>query len=231
MTIKINRNTVYFLFLIASLFFLWYWGRLVHFDTGAIEASLKKLPIFYAGIIFVVLYVVVTFFVWLSKDAFKFIAAVLFGAYMSTLFVYLAEIINAVILFGLSRHLGRGFVEKHLQAKYNNLDKKLGSINFFWLFLFRVVPLFPFRFLDLACGLTRISFKRYFLAVILGSPLRIFWVQYVLSGVGKSIFHNPYALSEYLLQNKPLFIFSFAYLILAILVAFKVKRKEKSSCL
>jgi uncharacterized membrane protein YdjX (TVP38/TMEM64 family) len=87
--------------------------------------------------------------------------------------------------------------------------------------MFRAVPLIPFRFLDLACGLTGMPFKIYLIAVILGSPLRIFWVQYVLAGLGKSIFNNPYALVEYLLDNKILFMFSFIYLLLVILVAVK----------
>jgi uncharacterized membrane protein YdjX (TVP38/TMEM64 family) len=231
MTVRINKNTVYFMFLIISLSVIWYLGRFFHFNGDNIETSLKKLPLFYASLIFLILYIIVTFFIWLSKDAFKFIAAILFGAYISTFLIFIAESINAIILFNLSRYLGRGYVEKNLKGKYNNLDQRLGGVNFFWLFLFRSAPLIPFRFLDLACGLTRISFKKYILAVILGSPLRIFWVQYVLTGVGKSIFNNPYVLTEYLMRNRSLFIFSLIYLILVILVAVKIKYREKQSCL
>lgn len=231
MAARINKNTVYFIFLIISLVLIWYLGRFFHFDSDNIETSLKKLPLFHAGLIFIILYIVVTFFIWLSKDAFKFIGAVLFGAYISTLFIFLAESINATILFNLSRYLGRGFVENNLKGKYNNLDQWLGGVKFFWLFLFRGVPLIPFRFLDLACGLTRVSFKKYILAVILGSPLRIFWVQYVLTGVGKSIFNDSCALTEYLMHNRPLFIFSLIYLMLVILVTLKIKYGGKKSCL
>ena len=80
-------------------------------------------------------------------------------------------------------------------------------------------------FLDIGSGLTRISLRRYMLAVVFGSPLRIFWVQYIIAGVGKSLFNNPYVLVEYFLGNKILFIFSIAYLGLVILVAFKIKQK------
>lgn len=205
----------------------WYLGRFVNFDSQAALIFLKKVPFFYAGVIFVILYCTVTFFIWFSKDAFKLLGAVLFGAISSTLFIWAAEIINAFILFNLSRYLGRDFAEKTLKEKFNNLDDKLGRVSLFWLFLFRVAPLIPFRFLDIASGLTTISFRKYLAIVILGSPIRIFWVQYVLTGVGKNIFTNPYALSEYLVQNKTLFIFSLAYLILVILVLFKIKLKEK----
>ena len=219
------KNKIKFLVLIIAILSLWFLGRYFHIDSENIQKSLGKFPIFYAGIIFVILYCLVTFFIWLSKDVFRFVAAVSFGAYISTLLIWLAETVNAFVLFYFSRCLGRSFVENSLKGKYKNLDEKLARVNFFWLFMFRAVPLIPFRFLDLGTGLTRISFRRYVIAVILGSPLRIFWVEYVLAGVGKSIFNNPYALSEYLLSNKTLFMFSLLYLILVILLGLKIKER------
>lgn len=218
------KSTIKFLALIAALALLMYLGRFFHIDADRIEVFLRKLPLVYSGIIFVCLYVVVTFFFWLSKDVFKLISAFLFGAYISTLFIFIAEAINATILFYLSRFLGRQFVEKHLAAGSNRLDKRLANTGFLWLFLFRAVPLIPFRFLDLAAGLTDISFKRYIAAVSLGSPVRIFWVQYVLAGAGRGILKNPQALVDYLSLNKAAFIFSFIYLILIIFIALKLKR-------
>lgn len=226
MDISRHKNKIKFLIFISAIILIWYLGRSFHLDAEAIKNSLGKFPVLYSGIIFIILYVTVTFFIWLSKDIFKLIAAVIFGAYISTLFIWLAEIINAFILFYLARYLGRNFVEKSLQGKDNNLDERLGKVGFLWLFLFRAVPLIPFRFLDLACGLTKISFRKYLTAVILGSSLRIFWVQYALSGAGEAVFKNPYALSEYLLGNRALFMLSLVYLILVVVVALKIKHKD-----
>lgn len=226
MDITKYKNKLKFFIFVSALILIWYLGRFFHIDTNAIQNSLRKFPIFYSGVLFIVLYCLVTFFVWFSKDVFRFIAAVLFGAYLSTILVLIAEIINAFILFYFARYLGRGFTENLLRGKYNKLDEKLGKTSFFWLFLFRGVPLLPFRFLDLAGGLTKISFRKYLAAVILGSPLRIFWLQYTLAGVGEAVFNNPYALSKYLLANRALFILSFVYLILIIVVALKIKPKD-----
>lgn len=220
------QNRVKFLIFIIALILIWYLGSFFHPDSGQIENYLKRFPLIYSGIIFILLYCLVTFFIWLSKDVFRFIAAIVFGAYISTLFIWAAETINAFVLFHLSRYLGRGFVERSLTEKHNKLDERLGALNFLWLFLFRATPLIPFRFLDLACGLTKISFRRYLAAVILGSPLRILWVQYILSGVGKSIFRDPSLLTQYLMQNRALFIFSLAYLALVVLVGLKLKFKD-----
>lgn len=212
--------------LVIAIFLIWYLQRFFPPDAQAIESFLKEIPSFYSGLVFILLYCIVTFFIWLSKDIFRFIAAVIFGPYFSTLLILIAEIINAFILFYFARSLGRSFVESALKERYDKLDERLGKANFLWLFLFRAVPLVPFRFLDLYCGLTRITFRRYLSAVILGSPLRIFWVQYILSGMGKSLFGNPYALVEFITRNRPVFIFSLIYLILVVVVALKIKPRH-----
>lgn len=223
--IKRYKHEIEFLILIIAVFLIWYLGRYFHIDTQAIQKSLQRFPLFYSGIIYVVLYVIVTFFVFFSKDVFWLMGAVLFGPLLSALFICIAEIINAFILFYLARSLGRAYIEKRLSEKYKKLDEKLGNINFSWLFIFRAAPLIPYRFLDLAAGLTRIHFRRYLTAVILGSPLKIFWIQYVLFGVGINTF-NPYALAEYFLDNKTLLIFSLVYIMLVIAVIVKIRAKD-----
>jgi len=181
-----------------------------------------------AGIVFVGLYVVITFFVWFSKDFFRFAAALLFGLYGSTILVLIAEAVNALVLFLFSRSLGRDFVKDSLKGRYAGLEKRIGKANLLWLFLFRGVPFFPFRFLDLAAGLTTISLKRYMLAVIIGSPLRIFWQQYAYTIFKDAVF-NPVLMAEQLNQNPkaamPLVLSSFVYAILIVVVALKIKKK------
>ena len=226
MGISLHKNKLGFLILVLALFLIWRLGGLFHIDYGAISGRLSNFPIFYGGMIFIALYVVVTFFIWFSKDIFRVIAAVVFGAYWSTLFILIAEVINAFVLFHASRYLGRGFVEKSLRGRSSSFDEKIGRASFLWLFIFRAAPLVPFRFLDLACGLTRITFRKYLLAVILASPVRIFWVQFALAGVGEAVFKNPYALSEYIASNKPLFLLSLAYLALVVVAALKLRDKK-----
>lgn len=225
MTQAKDKSRLRFLILIIAIVLIWYLGKFFRIDTQAVEDYLKRFPLVLGAVIFIGLYVVVTFFIWLSKDIFKIASAIIFGPGLSTLFIWIAEIINAFILFHLARFLGRGFVEKTLGRGSGNLDDKLAKANLFWLFLMRGAPLIPFRFLDLACGLTRISFKRYLIAVIFASPVRIFWLQYILAGVGRVVLSQPQALMDYLTQNRGVYIFSFVYFILAIIVAAKIKIK------
>ncbi|MFH1269544.1 MAG: VTT domain-containing protein [Candidatus Omnitrophota bacterium] len=222
---KKHKHRIKFLVLVIFLLLLWYMGRYLHIDTDALENSFRGFPLLYSTALYVILYVIVTFFIFFSKDIFWVAGAVAFGAYLSTLLVVIAEVINAFILFHLARYLGRNFVAHYAKEKSGSLDERLANINFFWLFIIRLVPLIPYRFLDLGAGLTRIHFRRYLIAVLLATPLRALWVQYILAVVGKNIFGNPKLLAVYLLENKALFIVSLIYLILIFAVVLKLKRK------
>ncbi len=220
-----HKSKIKFLALIFFLILLWYLGSLLHIDTDVLEKSLNRFPLFYSSIVYAALYVIVTFFIFFSKDFFWITGAIAYGPYLSALLVYIAEIINVFILFHLARYLGRNFVEHYAKKKSQSLDDKLANVNFFWLFIIRVVPLIPYRFLDLGAGLTKIRFRRYLIAALLATPIRALWVQYILSAVGKNIFNRPELLVRCLLQNKALFTFSFVYLALVILAAFKLRQK------
>lgn len=226
-----EKHILGFLFFIALIALSWFLGNYCCIDIENIQRSLASVPWFYSSLAYIILYVVVTFFIWFSKDVFWFAGAVLFGALFSALLIWTAEIINAFILFFFSRRLGRNFVEQYLKGKYSTIDEKVGKLNFLWLFLFRAAPLIPYRFLDLGAGLTRISFRTYLAAVVLGSPFKIFWIQYLLTGVGRSIFSNPYVVAEYFMSNKTLFFLSMLYLVSVIAVIAKLKfNRNKKIC-
>lgn len=184
-----NPQLKFFLFVLL-LIFCWGVGRFFHIDEENIKSWLARYPISLSGILFVVLYVVLTFFIWFSKDLLRIVGAYLFGAYLSTTLIWIAESINALILFNLSRFMGRAYVKGKLEGKYTNFDKKLDALKFWDLFALRAVVIVPYRFLDMACGLTRIPLKDYMTAVVLGSPVRIFFQQYFWIVLGNALFKN-----------------------------------------
>jgi uncharacterized membrane protein YdjX (TVP38/TMEM64 family) len=225
MIAKRLRHEIEFLLFLIALAAIWYLGRNVHIDTQAIEQALVKFPLFISCIVYIALYVAVTFFVFFSKDLFWIIGAVIFKPLLATFLICVAEAINAAILFHLARRFGRAFVEKRVSQKYQHLDEKLGRVSFFWLCIFRAAPLIPYRFMDLAAGLTKINFRTYLKAVIAGSPIKMFWIEYVLYGVGKNILTNPNALVAFFLDNRLLLLLSLVYLVMVIMVVYKLSRR------
>ncbi len=219
-----TSSRIRFLIFIGAIILFLGLGKFFHLDDQAIQQALKGFPLVWAGIIFIAAYVLVTFFFWFSKDVFRISAAFLFGAYLSTLFVFIAEALNAIILFSLARALGKDFVESKLGKRSSGLYQRLSRLNYFWLLGFRSAPFIPLRFLDLSAGLTAMGLARYMSVVMLATPLRIFWVQFILAGVGKSVYFQPEAVTNYLFANKGVFVLTLVYLILIILVAFKLKK-------
>jgi uncharacterized membrane protein YdjX (TVP38/TMEM64 family) len=177
---------------------LWFFGDRISFSAEALKEWLEQIPLVYRGIVYVILYVVITFFLFFSKDIFWIVGALYFGAAFSTILVSAAEVFNCCILFYLSRTLGRAFVKKRISSGYEHLDERLGTIGFFWLSVFRAAPVIPYRFLDMAVGLTGIPFVRYLLAVIIGTPVKTFFIQYVLAELGFSVFKDPAAMVTFM---------------------------------
>lgn len=223
---QLKRITLRFAVFILLLFALWFLGKTFKIDSRQIEESLRRFSLLKSGAIFVIAYVVITFFVWFSKDAFRIASAVIFGANISSLLVFIAESINAILLFHFARYMGREFIkEKFLKNKFSEWDRRFAKAGSPKLFLMRVIPLIPFRYLDLFMGLSGISFGRYFAVVVMASPLRIYWLQFILAGAGKSFLNNPSYLIEYLLAHRVVFLSSLAYLALTIILAFKLRSK------
>ena len=217
-----------FTLLIILLFLCWQMGRRLPLDVDAYREWLSQFPLFISGFVFVVVYVVVTFFVFFANDLFRMMSAVLFGPYVSTVFVWAAEMMNLLVLFNLSRNLGREFVEQKFKWKEDRQELKAED-PFWGIFVIRVAPLVPFRFLDLGFGLTQISLKRYFVISLVSSPLRIFWVQFILAGVGDMIFKDPSVLVEYLSNNRIVFNFSLIYIVFTFVGVFLYRKRKKKA--
>lgn len=191
-----NRSTtpqnpqIKFILFVLLLILCWALGQFFHINEVNVKSWLLRYPLALSGAIFVVLYVGLTFFIWFTKDLLRIAGAYVFGAFLSTFLIWIAESINAVFLFCLSRFLGRSYVEGKMKGKYSRFDERLGHLKFWDLFALRAVVIVPYRFLDLACGLTRIPLKEYMSAVLLGSWLRIFFQQYFWIVLGNALFKD-----------------------------------------
>jgi len=219
---KFDNTTLRFLFLIAFLVIIVVISNTFSVNPEKIKSFLKHIPVLYSSLAFVFLYVIGTFFIWYLKDLLKIVGAVIFGAYISTILIYISEIINAFIFFNLSAILGKEFIEKKIRGKFRRFYEKLEDINLGWIFLLRAVPLIPYRILDMSFGLSKVRFRKYIAAVLLASLPRIFWIQFILSAVGGFSMDK---LARYFSENTVILVLSFIYFVIALAVAFRIKKK------
>jgi uncharacterized membrane protein YdjX (TVP38/TMEM64 family) len=109
-------------------------------------------------------------------------AGLAFGAVWGALYLMFGAMIGTTVTFMISRYFGRVLIEKMLKGKFmawamggptialwlKDLDEKLAKNGFMTILFFRVIPLVPYEVLNYAGGLSRIKFKDYFLATLLG---------------------------------------------------------------
>ncbi|MCK5215450.1 MAG: TVP38/TMEM64 family protein [Candidatus Omnitrophica bacterium] len=225
MSVKDKKIKFFLLVVLVILFF--YISKFFRIDQQNIQNILRGAPGIVSCVVFIVLYVFFTFIIWLGpKDVFRIVGAVVYGAYLSTFLVWLAEMVNVVVLFSLSRKLGREYVESRLKGNMSKWDDSIADSSFWVIFLLRLTPIVPLRFLDLGFGLTKISLRKYFIICAVGTPLRIFWQQFLLS-LGFETIMDPNKLSEYLSSQPWVMFFAFVYLALSIVMIIILKRNAK----
>ena len=215
----LNNKAFKFILFLVIFAACWYLGKVFKVDVAYYQKFLSQYPLGLSGLIFVVLYVVTTTFVWFGpKDVLRISSAILFGAYVSTVFVWIGEMINSLIMFQLSRVLGREYVQQRLGARSGELDKMKNDTSFLGAVAWRINPLIPFRLMDLGYGLTPMSFKKYFAAIVVVSFFRILWLQFIIAGVGMSLFDNASATMDYFLAHPLVLRYSALYFLAVIIV-------------
>ncbi len=233
----VSDNKVFkFILFLTILSGCWYLGRVFDFDVSYYQEILSKYPLALSGAIFIALYVATTTFVWFGpKDVLRISSAILFGPYISTVFVWIGEMINSAIMFRLSRVLGRDYVQQKLGGKPGELDKIKDNVSFLGAIAWRINPLVPFRLMDLGYGLTPIPFQKYFMAIVITSFFRILWLQFIIAGIGVSLFEDASAMLDYFLEHPLVLRYSALYFlavivitVIAIVVRFLGKKKEIS---
>ena len=115
---------------------------------------------------------------------FSVIGGLLFGFKLGAVLTIIAAIIYTNIMFLISRYFARNKIEKFLEKRltlkqFNRIfglkDNKLAT----FLIICRLIPILPNSIVSYSYGLTRISFKHYFIANLIGLiPGRLIWLNF-----------------------------------------------------
>ncbi len=119
----------------------------------------------YAGIIYILIYTIRPL-IFFPTSILTPISAVLFGPVLGWIFTYIGENFSASVAFFVGRYFGGGVTEKFKILK--KLDGSISESPFITVLFLRMVPLFPFDFVNFGLGVTKISFRWYILGTLLG---------------------------------------------------------------
>ena len=137
----------------------------------------------YAPIIFLLLASILPIFLF-PPGIFSVIGGLLFGFTKGAILTIIAAIIYTNIMFLISRYFARNkienFLEKRLTLKqFNRIFGLKGNKLATFLIICRLIPILPNSIVSYSYGLTRISFKHYFIANLIGLiPGRLIWLNF-----------------------------------------------------
>ncbi|ENZ01877.1 TVP38/TMEM64 family protein [Clostridium thermobutyricum] len=167
----------------------------------------------FSSLIYLGIYVIKPFFLIIPTNIIAIAGGMMFGPVKGFILTMIGFFITGTIAFFISRLLGRDFVEGLLGKRMLRLDENLEHNGFKILFLLRLPPILPYDPLSYACGFTKVSYRSFIIASLLGvMPETICY-----SILGKN-FDKPFS---------PEFIIPIIILILGLLFSKKIMNKRK----
>jgi uncharacterized membrane protein YdjX (TVP38/TMEM64 family) len=157
---------------IALVFGIWYLVKcqcinLKALTPAAIRDYIQSFGKF-AAIAYVIAYSLNTISIIPPIAPLSLTAGLAFGSMWGAIYLMTAAMIGTSCTFIISRFFGRGLAEKMLRGKFKDLDERLEKNGFMTVLFFRVIPLVPYEVLNYASGLSKIRFRDYFFATLMG---------------------------------------------------------------
>lgn len=158
---------VFLILVVASIFVYQIWGN--NFGLDQIRQYLKGFGI-WAPLVFIILYTVGTIFI--PSTPFMAIAGVLFGFKYGLFYTIIGGSLSSVLVFFISRKLGKERVDNILNNKYlkpiEKYNKRLESGGVWDLIVLRILPIMPFNALNILMGVSRIKTEDYIIGTLIG---------------------------------------------------------------
>ncbi|MBD3246318.1 MAG: TVP38/TMEM64 family protein [Candidatus Omnitrophica bacterium] len=95
-------------------------------------------------------------------------AGVIWGAWLGFLYLQIAANISAATEFFIARYFARDTVAKYLKGRAQGLDRRIETHGFLTVLLVRLIPNVAWDIQNLSLGLTKVRFRDYFLATLIG---------------------------------------------------------------
>ncbi len=95
-------------------------------------------------------------------------AGIIWGPALGFFYLQIAANISSTVEFLIARYVAREAVEKKLKGKMANLDQRIEKHGFLTVLLIRLIPNVMWDIQNLSLGLTKVKFRHYFLATLIG---------------------------------------------------------------
>jgi len=157
---------------VVAAFFYFDFGS--HLSLAALQAKKETLRHYTdthypaAVSLFIVLYCAQTALALPGAAVMTLAGGFLFGTLAGAVYVNIGATSGATLAFLAARHLFAGWIQRHFGARLTALSSGFSRDAFRYLLTLRLIPLFPFFLVNLACGLIQVPLRTYILATAIG---------------------------------------------------------------
>ena len=168
------KKVILALLVVAAIALFFGMGLDQYLTLGALKESQGKFAVMLeqsplqVTLISFVLYVIVVALSFPGATIMGLAMGALFGLWYGTLLVSFASTIGATLAFLTSRYLLRDFVQHRFGDKLKGINEGMAKDGVLYLFMLRLVPIFPFFLINLLMGLTRIHTRTFYWVSQLG---------------------------------------------------------------
>lgn len=164
------KKIVFWSLIIVIIISLFSYGKFgENFDMENLRFYINNFGVL-APIIFIIIYTITTIF--LPSTPFMALAGVLFGFKFGLLYTIIGGLLSSLILFAISRKLGKSKIDQILENKYlkyiSKYNKRLEHNGIIDLIILRILPIMPFNVLNIIMGISGIQIDKYIIGTIIG---------------------------------------------------------------
>ncbi|MCA9399404.1 MAG: TVP38/TMEM64 family protein, partial [Candidatus Omnitrophica bacterium] len=140
----------------------------VDFSNITVESFKEKIDSFgiWGPIIYIVLYVFRPLILF-PAAVFSASAGAIWGL-KGLIYLIIGANLSAIAEFLIARYFAREMVEKLIKGKFSSIDKQIEKRGFITVLLIRLIPNVAWDIQNLALGLTKVKFRDYVLATLIG---------------------------------------------------------------
>lgn len=162
-----KRKTIKFallmIFILGAFFLVRYTGATAYLDAARMRAWIEGYG-FWGPVIYILFYSIAPVLM-LPGLPITVVGGILFGPVWGTVYVAIGATTGASLAFLVARYMGREWVEGMIKStRLAELDSQVQRKGWKIVAFTRLIPLFPFNFLNYAYGLTGIRFSHYLFA-------------------------------------------------------------------
>ncbi len=140
-----------------------------HGDIAALAEYLRSFGV-WSVVVTVLLFVIMTFTIVFPFMILSGAAGIIYGLFLGTVISWLGEVVGALFMFFFARYFFRCTVEGWIaKSRYlRQVDEYSAANGFKALLIARLLPLAPSGIITAVAAISRISFRDFFLATVIG---------------------------------------------------------------